>query len=433
MLKTITIEHSIGFHAELPVMRSIKRPVSIGIINKSAKVPIVEEVEGMSFEKELSFSTGDGTFKQFMIKNNKWMKDMNGWWYWAGATTTLQEAEAISDTEVEPIPSLAPPEKTFDWSEKMKKGGKIPSAWFEHKGEGLNIAILDAGFNTEHESLQHLNVKTYDMSRAHYSKLSDLQDASFINSLEGNDKIFPKSHGTACLSIMGADASNKEIMGLIPKANFHLFNVYHHRLKSNGKTAISHSKILFERAMWIISQMDMDVVSVSVSYQKNNLLPLALLHKMEQKNTLWFWALKNSTTLLDYIDNLTFPSIFFPLQTIAVLEQAKLESPNTIITNDIINEKVDFVLSESVMSIVKNKTTIDHNAIMSCSYATPILAGLAALKINHEKSQNLEFKVDRDAFCKDLKKEVSRFYKNFIPNDDTYTFLRLTDEDSTIA
>ena len=432
MLKTITIEHSIGFHAKLPVMRSIRRTTSIGIINKKTKVPIVEEVEGLTYEKELTFSTGNGTFKKFMIKSSKWLKDMNGWWYWGGATTTLEEAEAISDSTTEPAPSPVLPEKAFDWNEKMKGGGKIPPSWFEHEGEGLNIAILDAGFNLEHESFEHINAKTYDMSRTHYKKLSNLQDEDFVNSLEGKDKVFPKFHGTGCLSIMGANASNKEIVGLIPKANFHLFNVYHHRIKSNGKTAISHSKILFERAMWIISQMDMDVVSVSVSYQKNNLLPIALLHKMEQKNTLWFWALKNSSTLLDYVDNLTFPSIFFTLRTVAVLEQAKLESPDTIITNEIIDQKIDFILQESIISVVRTKRSINHLAEMSCSYAAPLLAGLAALKINEEKKNNPDFKVDKAAFFTDFKKEISRFYKNFIPTDDTLTFLNLVD-DSTIS
>ncbi|MGK0388096.1 MAG: hypothetical protein ACI94Y_000824 [Maribacter sp.] len=432
MIKTVTIEHSIGFHAELPVIGSIRRIAFIGSINKNAKIPITEEVDGVTFEKELTFSIGDGTSKKFMIKSSKWLKDMNGWWYWGGATTTLKEAEAISDGTIEPAPSPVLPGKTFDWNEKMKRGGKIPSSWFEHQGEGLNIAILDAGFNLEHESFQDINVKTYDMSHSRYDKKSDLQDESFVNSLDGKDKVFPKSHGTACLSIMGSNASNKEIMGLIPKANFHLFNVYRHKEKTNGGTFARQSKPFFERAIWIISLMDIDVVSVSVNYSKNNRLPVALLQKIEQKNTLWFWALKNNSTLLDYVGNLTFPSIFFSLQTIAVLEQTKLASPNTIVRNEIINEKVDYILQKSTISVVKNKENIDHNTTMSCSYATPILVGLAALKINEEKSKNPDFKVDKNAFFIDLKKEVSRFYKDFIPDNDTFTFLNLID-DSTVS
>lgn len=444
MSRTITIRHQIGFHSDFPVTEQQKRPLSIGILQPGAVVPVVQEVEGYEFEKELTFSDSNGIVKKFTVKSNIWYQDKNGWWYWNGATKTLEEAEGDTDSSDNPIPGPTPdpvtpviptppietPETTFDWREKLK-GNVIPSSWWDHSGKGLNIAILDAGFDMRCSAFQHMksNIKTYDLRKDTYHLLSNIQNEDFVQQLDGKDKLPINGHGTSCLGVLGAKHPQKEIMGLVPDANFHLFNVYEHHIGPFNTVIIKRSKELMEKAFWLISNLDIDIVSISVNYPNDVVISDEIISQMTQTNTLWFWALKSMTnpTLDKYILDPPFPTPFFPRQTIGTLKKNQLSFPNNLVVTDLEQDKINFIIQNSSISLLKGKDKIQHDIPLECSFATPALAGLAALKLNQKKTDDPNFIMNPKTFIPELKKEATRFYKNYIPDDDDYTFLRLFD------
>lgn len=433
MPKTITIRHQIGFHAEMPIVHSNHRPLAIGTIQPGAIIPIVQVVEGLEFEKELTFSNARRSIKKIVIKSNKWHQDKNGWWYWDGATRTLEEAETGSTTGLDSmhdatVPPTAAPEKTFEWKSILKFSGAVPPSWFKHSGKGLNIAILDSGFNLQNPALRHLKnkAKTYDLRN--YNNLHKIKDKNFVQNLSGKDKLPGGIHGTSCLSILAANHPQKEIVGLIPDANYHLFNVYEHRT-AFGKPVISRSETLIQKAMWMISNMDMDIVSVSVNYPNNSSIPDDLIGRMVQNNTLWFWALNTATSpsLDKYILNPSYPSPFIPIHTVGTLKKNQLEFPDSLIVTEMEQEKIDFIIQENTISVVCDAKEINHKASLQCSFANPAIAGLAALKINEIKKNRANFQMNPKTFMPEFKREATRFYRNFIPVDDAFSFLRLTE------
>ncbi len=440
MARTITIRHQIGFHADFPESDLSKRPSSIGILQPGAIVPIVGEKEGFEFEKELNFLNDTGDIKKFKVKSNIWYQDMNGWWYWNGATRTLEEAESDTDSTRDPIPGPTPVPipvdpvtdpvtHTFDWRKKARAGQLIPEEWMQQKGEGLNIAIIDAGFDLMSPCFKHLEqrLKTYDPRKEQYNNLNDLRNEQFVKNLAGLDKMPVKSHGTSCLSIMGANDPNKEILGLVPNANFFLFNVYEHQVGPFGSPIIKPSRELMDKAILMISHLEMDIVSVSVDYPDLSIQQDELISQTMSTNTLWFWALKSSAnpSLDKYILDANTPTPFFPLNKVGVLLEDRLSQPDTIIVSDIAKEKINFIVQESEITVVEKMDKISHHTLMTCSFATPYMASLAALKLGHEKSKNPAYLVDSKTFISELKNEATRFYKDYIPVEDTYTFLHL--------
>ncbi len=435
MSKTITIRHQIGFHMEYPDSSLKKRPQSIGTLQPGTVVPISMEMEGIEFEKELSFIDLKGDIKKHNVKSNIWHQDLNGWWYWNGATFTLEDAEELigepAPSPVIPEPILAP-EKTFDWAKIMKKSKTIPASWFKNKGKGVNIAIIDAGFDLNDPCFSHLSkkIKTYDLRNSIYNNPLDFKDSKFIETLNGTDKLPSNIHGSSCLGILAAKHPNKELIGIAPEANYHLFNIYEHNIGPFNSIIIRRSIELFKKAILLISQMDIDIVSVSVSMPNDISISDELINQVLKSKGIWFWALKsrNNPSLDKYVLEPTYPNPFFNIQKIATLKQEDLQFPESLVIGEMEKSSIDFIIQKSTISVSKGNRGIDHKSTMQCSYATPLLSGLAALKLNEEKKSNTEFKLNPEKFIKEFQKEVSRFYTDYIPDNDEFTFLRLNEK-----
>ncbi len=430
MSRTITIRHQIGFHTVFPSLDLVKRPSAIGTIQPGTIVPITKEEIGYEYEKELSFIDENGLISKQNIQSNIWYQDLNGWWHWEGATKTWEEIkEGFPSPIIPPLPApVIFPDQTFNWKNKIKSSGSIPTTWLKHKGKGVNVAVIDAGFNLNDSCFSHLQsqVKTYDLRKNKYNSFQLLNDSNFISLLDGKDAMPKNIHGTSCLSILAAQHPQKELLGIIPNANFHLFNVYEHHKGPFNTIIIKRSIELFKKAILLISKMDIDLVSVSISFPQDEILEDELIQKIISSSALWFWALKSQhhPTLDKYILNPSFPSPFFPIQKIGTMLDQQLSDPNSLVVGESEKDGIDFLIQKNKISILIGDK-IDHDRILDCSYATPLLTGIAALLLNEEKKLNPNYHLNPKTFIHKLKKEATRFYQDYNPDIDAFSFLRL--------
>lgn len=95
--------------------------------------------------------------------------------------------------------------------------GDIYSAWGKYRGKGITIAVIDVGFNPNHEDFFYKDGT---------SKVSD-KSASFTTSGNntttsvGKDKVvnMGESHGTFCAGVAAAAVNGKGVAGIAPEAS----------------------------------------------------------------------------------------------------------------------------------------------------------------------------------------------------------------------
>ena len=95
--------------------------------------------------------------------------------------------------------------------------GDIYSAWGQYRGKGITIAVIDMGFNPDHEDFSYADGT---------SKVSDLSASFTTNggetSLEvGKDTVvnMGESHGTFCAGVAAAAVNGKGVAGIAPDAS----------------------------------------------------------------------------------------------------------------------------------------------------------------------------------------------------------------------
>ena len=95
--------------------------------------------------------------------------------------------------------------------------GDIYSAWGKYRGKGITIAVIDAGFNPNHEDFYYADGT---------SKVSD-KSASFTTNSSGTttevgvNKVINmgESHGTFCAGVAAAAVNGKGVAGIAPDAS----------------------------------------------------------------------------------------------------------------------------------------------------------------------------------------------------------------------
>ncbi len=409
MAEERTIHHQIGFFKDFPESDQAL-PTSIGIIKKGTIVPIEESKEGFLLEKELTFTDSEGENHKFIIKNNQWLKDSNGWWHWEGATKTWEDIH--SEDEEDNVVSFTLG-NIYNFQNDLHLKNDIKDNLFASSERKIKIAIADAGFNLSHKALKSLipNAKTFDLGLRHVYNLDILENIKSrgfsLPTIWGSDNISTTiSHGNRCLGVLAGIDAQFGYQGLYPDAEYFLFKL------DKMKSAYS-----LKRLMYLSILYDVDIIVSSQNFFRNTNPILEndlseLRNELKNNKTLLFLTLNSDKT--DSLNSLA-DDRFIPYAShweeairIGVLDENIIN--NHLIVDERIQKNIQFVFPKKKLLLCDKVTNNEYQSLAcSCSYATPMLAGLAARlllkKRNEEDNDSLRW--TREEMLKALKDEIT--------------------------
>ncbi len=325
--------------------------------------PIGMLFAGTTLEVEDALYTGAAATPQPHPRATYWLRDLNGWYYWAGAMDFDEQQIA----QVVQLPPEQAEAAEWDYNQRLVF---VPEAWRNTQGRGITIAVIDTGFVLRHPVLKHLA-----RPGSHY----DLTKAGFAER-PGNDPVASRStHGTEVLSLLAARPSATfPLGGIAPQARYLL-------LKVADRAGRILPAPLLDALEFALDPLDADIISVSVSLRPSLLRApdrkrlQRIGQKLVQRRTLLFAALPN------------------PGQTYELLTARKLKVPATLppaLRTGAISEtffahfhkkKFDpeiHILANQLPIACCSGTEIKMTPLSS-SYATPLMAGIAALAMAH--------------------------------------------------
>ena len=96
--------------------------------------------------------------------------------------------------------------------------GDIYSVWKKYRGTGITIAVIDEGFESEHEDFVFKNGKSKVSDKSAYFSTTAAGKTSHVVGID-KVKAGEASHGTFCAGIAAAGLNNKGVVGIAPEAN----------------------------------------------------------------------------------------------------------------------------------------------------------------------------------------------------------------------
>lgn len=256
---------------------------------------------------------------------------------------TLEKKEFIIYAQVNI--SQTKQKNTFK-STDVQKEFYLKDIWENTKGENVNIAIIDDGFDLKHEDLKDVNLLfSYDTD---------------LKSLNANPKLKIDSHGTQVAGIIFAQHNDIGINGIAPKANFIAI-----RQTTNTTSDTIISFTLAQKAKAHI---------INCSWNSPILLePIYDVIKSISKNTaVVFAAGNNSIEIKPYSIEASIPEV------ITIATDKKYSNYGEI---------VDFIMPSNIAT---TKVGNRYGNFGGTSASAPLFSGLLALKISQNPNEKIE-------------------------------------------
>jgi subtilisin family serine protease len=302
----------------------------VDVVNKGARFESVNEIENML---------------------GKWYKDQDGFFYWSAGVKIIDSPSNIS---VPTTDALVNYQQAFE---------ALKSTWFEKKGRGVKIAVLDTGFFLDHPDLSHLKGK------------------AVIKDFGGNGNTIDKEgHGTHVLGLLAADSVSKQgIIGMAPAADYFLYKVVRDQLGFIDSFATA--------AIEECIQNNVDVINLSfnVPSSAGSSLDTAIQKAINNKILLVAAAGENADLVQQ---SLVFPSQFSGVISTGVVDR------NFISHSDLkFNSMLDLMMPfRNFRSCWFNDASgfykEEKGSSMATALASGILASILTTNINKENALN---------------------------------------------
>jgi len=230
----------------------------------------------------------------------------------------------------------------FKPTQNITKKYKLDSIWKTTKGEGVNIAIIDDGFNLEHEDLKGLNLLfSYDADN---------------KSFDSSSKLKVDTHGTQVAGIIFAQHNGIGIDGIAPKANL---------IAIRQTTNITSDTIV---AFTVAKKAGADIINCS--WNSPILLePVYDVIKALSHDTAIVFAAGNSHKKI------------LPYSTEASIKEVVTVGATQGYSN--YGDMVDFKILSGIMTTKQNGT---YGKFGGTSATAPMISGLLALKIAQNRN-----------------------------------------------
>lgn len=245
----------------------------------------------------------------------------------------------------------------------------IPSIWSETQGEGVKVAVLDTGIDTDHRDLTNALIDSQDFTG------EGIEDQN--------------GHGTHCAGIIAAYSDHKGLIGIAPKAKLLIGKV----LDRDGKGELEN---IVQGINWAVEKKA-NIISISFggNYSSNELHKA--IHHALAEGVFVICAAGNQGSL--YQSNISYPARYGGVITIAAHDQNghPLGASSR-------GGELDFIApGDEVFSTYKDG---GYAKLTGTSMAASWVAGLAALiKSKHNNTRNNETPLDNN---EDLREHLLR-------------------------
>ncbi len=251
----------------------------------------------------------------------------------------------LADFEVKEIfPLPVHGDDYLDWGLKVVG---VEEAWKNTKGQGIKVAILDTGVDSDHRDLAS-NIK---------------ETADFTGSKSGAEDT--QGHGSHVAGVVAAVENKIGVIGVAPYAELYCAKV----LGDNGNGSFES---IIKGIRWAIEK-EVDVISMSLGSASR---PPQIFHdtikEARDKGIIMVAATGNENSPVCY------PAAYDEVIAVSAVDQGleRAQFSNYGIQNEICAPGVDIV------STYKNGT---YAKLSGTSMATPIIAGACALIISRQK------------------------------------------------
>ncbi len=296
----------------------------------------------------------------------------------------------------------------FDWSQKIQAA--VFKKWLTTGGRGIRIAVLDTGVEVGHPALAHLNQAGHKFNTA-VPGFNPSNPTGFGNS-DVADAYRKKGHGTQCVSVISAKAGTTDaLVGIAPLSEIFIFKV---NTIDNKFFRVKD----FLKGLEAAAMLGVDIIVVSISYPPAD-IALEGIDQAEVERV--FGVVKNAGSILfAALPNMTdgdswagiatnsFPSqrpecinIGVVSQSILVNRKAELEA----------EPGVHFLVSNAIGAYCKIGGQYVQEPI-STSYATYLVAGIAALYLASQKIKGRDEPKPAKLIASDLGKAISKKFVN---------------------
>lgn len=253
----------------------------------------------------------------------------------------------VIKNEAELKSAAAVQRERINWSQSLLG---IPSVWWETMGEGVKVAVLDTGIDTDHPDFESAIADTADFTG------DGIEDAN--------------GHGTHCAGIIGARLNNVGFVGVAPKCQLLIGKV----LDDEGR---GDYQWIAEGIDWAANQ-GAHIISMSLGGPVSTNILHKAVHMAMAKGVYIICAAGNEGSL--YRNSVGYPGRYGGVVTVASHDRNGNRSGFSSRGGEI-----DFMAPGSnIWSTYKDG---GYAELSGTSMATPFVAGLSALIVaKHLKS-----------------------------------------------
>ena len=221
-------------------------------------------------------------------------------------------------------------------------------AWEMTEGEGVRIAILDSGVDSDHPDLQGALEGVYDMTGGN-----------------GEDST---GHGTHCVGLVSAQKNTDGVTGVAPRAKVI-------SIKVMGKD--NHGTVhMLRDGLRKAIDLDVDIINLSLGTKTHPGPEVELLlDEAEEKGILVVAASGNEN------GPVLFPARFDNVVAVSGIDEAGMKA-------DFSNYGIENVICAPAVGLVSTFTNGRYAKMSGTSMAAPVIAGVFALGISILKKKN---------------------------------------------
>ncbi len=271
----------------------------------------------------------------------------------------------------------------FDWSQKIQAA--VLKKWQTTGGKGIKIAVLDTGVELVHSALAHLNQAGHKFNVAVVG-FNPSNPASFGNSdvTDGHRK---KGHGTQCISVVSSKTTPTDsLVGIAPQAEVFIFKV---NTVDNKFFRVKD----FLKGLEAATKLGVDIIVVSIAYPPGD-IALEGITQAEVERV--FVLVKNAGALLfSALPNMDDDESWVGIAANSFPSQ-RPESINVgVVSQQMLNTRKAEIEAEPGVHLLVSNANGTYCKIggqyvqepISSSYATYLVAGIAALYLASQKKE----------------------------------------------